>query len=197
MDNLGTANLTDCTVAGNSAVDNGGGVSNYGTANLTGCTVSGNQGGGLASYGPGPAGLANLIDTIVAGNTESSGAGDIGGSDVSGSDNLIGTGGSGGLVNGVDGNIVLTSLTGLGLAPLGNNGGATQTMGLLPGSPAIGAGVVADYPGTNTPITTDRAASRSIRPILTSAPTRPRILHLPRSPSRESATRASRTAPRA
>ena len=54
------------------------------------------------------------------------------------------------------GNIVLTSLTDLGLAPLGNNGGPTQTMALLPGSAAIGAGVIADYPGTTTPITTDQ-----------------------------------------
>ena len=50
----------------------------------------------------------------------------------------------------------MTSLTDLGLAPLGNNGGPTQTMALLPGSPAIGAGVIADYPGTTTPITTDQ-----------------------------------------
>ena len=60
------------------------------------------------------------------------------------------------MANGVDGNIVLTSLTDLGLAPLANNGGPTQTMALLPGSPAIGAGVIADYPGTTTPITTDQ-----------------------------------------
>jgi hypothetical protein len=156
VSNSGTANLTDCTVSGNSA-EVGAGLNNYGTAKLTGCTVSGNsatlEGGGLASDGSGP---ANLIDTIVAGNTETSGASDIGGSDVSGSDNLIGTGGSGGLVSGVDGNIVLTSLTDLGLAPLGKNGGPTQTMALLPGSPAIAAGVLADDPGTTTPITTDQ-----------------------------------------
>ncbi len=160
VSNSGTANLTDCTVSGNSAAV-GGGLNNYGTANLTGCTLSGNsaslEGGGLTSYGgSSPAGPANLVDTIVAGNTDTSGASDIGGSDVSGSNNLIGTGGSGGLANGVDGNIVLTSLTDLGLAPLGNNGGPTQTMALLPGSPAIGAGVIADYPGTTTPITTDQ-----------------------------------------
>ena len=47
----------------------------------------------------------------------------------------------GGLVNGVDGNIVLTSLTDLGLTPLGDYGGPTQTMALLPGSAAIGAGI--------------------------------------------------------
>ena len=152
MANLyGTATLTDCTVSGNSSTHFGGGVLNYyGTVNLTDCTVSGNlDGGGLLNY----AGTANLFDTIVAGNGDL----DIGGPDyVSGSNNLIGTGGSGGLADGVDGNIVLTSLTGLGLAPLGNNGGPTQTMALLPGSPAIGAGVIADYPGTTTPITTDQ-----------------------------------------
>ena len=35
----------------------------------------------------------------------------------------------------------MTSLTDLGLAPLGNYGGPTQTMALLPGSPALGAGI--------------------------------------------------------
>ena len=120
--------LTDCTVSGNSSNDVGGGVHNSGTATLT--------------------------DTIVAGNTDSTVASDIGGTNVSGSDNLIGTGGSGGLANGVDGNIV--GVADPLLAPLGNYGGPTQTMALLPGSPAIGAGVIADYPGTTTPITTDQ-----------------------------------------
>ena len=41
-------------------------------------------------------------------------------------------------------------------APLGNYGGPTQTIALLAGSPALGAGVIADYPGTTTPITTDQ-----------------------------------------
>ena len=35
----------------------------------------------------------------------------------------------------------MTSLTGLGLAPLAFYGGPTQTMALLPGSPAIGKGI--------------------------------------------------------
>jgi Bacterial Ig-like domain (group 3)/MBG domain (YGX type)/Right handed beta helix region len=149
----GTATLADCTLSGNSASD-GGGIDNGGTATLTDCTVSGNSanyGGGLANSG-----TATLTDTIVAGNIDRSGASDIGGVDVSGSNNLIGPGGSGGLTNGVDGNIVLTSLTDLDLAPLGNYGGPTQTMALLAGSAAIGAGVIADYPGTTTPITTDQ-----------------------------------------
>ena len=37
--------------------------------------------------------------------------------------NLIGTGGSGGLIDGTNGNIVLTSLSNLGLAPLGSTAG--------------------------------------------------------------------------
>ena len=133
------ANLTDCTLSGNSARYDGGGVFNAGTANLTDCTLSGNS----AGYGGGVfnAGTANLTDTIVAGNTDPSGPSDIlANSNVSGSDNLIGTGGSGGLVNGVEGNIVLTSLANLSLAPLANNGGPTETMALLPGSAAIDAG---------------------------------------------------------
>ena len=45
----------------------------------------------------------------------------------------------------------MTSLTDLGLAPLGDYGGPTQTMALLPGSPAIGAGI-----DSVTGVTTDQ-----------------------------------------
>ena len=92
-----------------------------------------------ACYASGPATLTN---TIVAGNTNGGGAAsDIVGTVAgSSSHNLIGIGGSGGLSNGSGGNIVLTSLTNLGLAPLGYYGGPMETMALLPGSPAIGAG---------------------------------------------------------
>ncbi len=141
--------LTGCTISGNSA-KYGGGVQNYaGTVNLTACTISGNSaskgGGGLHDQGSSssyPA-TASLTDTIVAGNTSSGGnADDIGDkfSNDTGSNNLIGTGGSGGLTNGVNGNIVLTTLAGLGLAPLADNGGPTQTMALSPVSLAIEAG---------------------------------------------------------
>jgi hypothetical protein len=141
--NDGSATLTDCTISGNSAGNDGGGLYNRGTATLTltGCTISYNfasaDGGGLYTKG-----TANLEDTIVAANTGSGSlASDIHGS-VAGSSsyNLIGTGGSGGLTNGSDNNIVLTSLAGLGLAPLGEYGGPTKTMALLPGSAAIGVG---------------------------------------------------------
>ena len=58
--------------------------------------------------------------------------------DSSSANNLIGTGGSGGLTNGVNGNQVGESNPGLGT--LVNNGGPTETVALLAGSPAIDKG---------------------------------------------------------
>ena len=143
----GTATLTDCTINGNSAVFGGGLDNGGGTAKLTDCTISGNSGtsgGGLENLGgqatiigctisgnfaTGGGGLYNasggtttITDTIIAGNTDSGSPSDISGDsavDVTDSYNLVGTGGSGGLLNGVDGNIVLTSLTGLRPRPAG------------------------------------------------------------------------------
>ncbi len=133
IDNSGTMTLTDCTVAGNTADLGGGGLYNSGTLTLTDCTVAGNAadlGGGIESIG----GNVTLANTIVA---DDASGGDVDGA-VSGSHNLIGdAASSGGLLNGIDGNIV-------GVAPnlgvLAYNGGPTQTMALLPGSPAIDAG---------------------------------------------------------
>ena len=141
--NNSTLTMAGCTLSRDSANLYGGGVANYGGAlTMTGCTVSGNSAphdGGLHIA----AGSATLTDTIVAANAAPFGAPDIGGpasGQLTGTYNLIGTGGSGGLRNGVNGNIVLTSLKGLGLASLGDYGGPTQTVPLLPGSPAIAAG---------------------------------------------------------
>ena len=119
----GTATLTNCTITGNSAAL-GGGLRNYGPATLTACTISGNTAstaGGLANEsGAGYTGTATLTDTIVAGNTAPGGAAsDIGGSDpadVTGTYNLIGTGGSGGITGGTNGNLVGVDEPGAGLA---------------------------------------------------------------------------------
>ncbi len=153
--NSGTATLTDVTVSGNATFINGGGLENFnGTATLTDVTVSGNTAfintGGLDNNG-----TATLNDTIVAGN----GGSNIGGeTNVAGPSayNLIGTGGSGGLSNGVNHNIVLTGSDDPGLAPLGNYGGPTRTMALLPGSPAIGKGI-----GVSGITTDQRGATRA------------------------------------
>ncbi len=137
--------LTNSTVSGNSARTNAGIANEEGALTLTNCTVSANSanysGGGLYSAGD----TATLTDTIVAGNNAGSVASDISlgsASSVTGSYNLIGTGGSGGIANGVHGNIVLTGSETAGLAPLGNYAGPTYTMALMPGSPAIGTGSI-------------------------------------------------------
>jgi hypothetical protein len=160
IENSGTLTVISSTFNGNTAFGlegpqlsrtpgTGGGIDNSGTLSVTCSTFSGNsasEGGGIDNSGN-----ASIVDTIVAGNTESGSraASDIGGG-VTGSYNLIGTGGSGGIKNGKNGNIVLKSLKGLGLSPLSDNGGPTQTMALLPRSPAIDAGI------TLSGVTTDQ-----------------------------------------
>jgi hypothetical protein len=158
----GTLTLTDCTVSGNSSGGSGGGLCNGGSLTLIACTISGNSapaGGGLYQSIRGAG--TTLTDTIVAGNTDHPfSPNDIGGGgNVTGGYNLIGTGGGGGLTNGSNGNIVLTSLAGLGLAPLGAYGGPTETIALLPGSPALRAGEAVP------PITTDQRGAPLDRPV--------------------------------
>ncbi len=139
---LGQLTLTDCTITGNSA-SLGGGLYEKGTATVDASTISGNTaptGGGIADAG---AGTATLEDTIVAGNIGTAGAAsDVGGgaaSSVTGTYDLVGPGGSGGLAGGT-GVSILTGTAGPGLSALGNYGGRTPTLALLPGSPAIDAG---------------------------------------------------------
>ena len=143
----GTLTLTDCTVSGNNGyLYVGGVVTRYGILTLTNCTVSDNTTYsvvcrlGLIRYGYS---TTTLNNTIVAGNT--GGFQDVIGN-MSGSNNLIGTGSD--FMNGVDGNIV--DVTNPLLAPLGNYGGPTQTMALLPGSLAIDAGNNMLIPGGAT-----------------------------------------------
>ncbi len=123
-----TTTLTNCTFSSNSANTSngvGGGLgNNHGTTTLTNCTFSSNSawyGGGLYTYG----GTATLANTIVAGNTGD----DIFGGFTDDGHNLIG------------GNPLL--------APLGDYGGPTPTMALLPGSPALGGGTTAGAPTTD------------------------------------------------
>jgi parallel beta-helix repeat protein len=137
----GATTLTNCTVSDNSASNIGGGLANYGSSRtgLTNCTVSGNSapnrsGGGLSNIGFSNYGSAlALRNTIVAGNTGGDLAGPL---TASSTNNLIG------------GNPLL--------APLGGYGGPTQTMALLPGSPAIDAGTN----GAGIPSTDQRGEGR-------------------------------------
>jgi hypothetical protein len=154
--NFGIGTLTNCTISGNSA-NNGGGVETYeASVTVINCTVTGNtasnNGGGVDNFYS-PTSSITLINTIVAGNTAQNGNGDIG-SAVTGNNNLIGASGSGGLVNGVSGNIVGVANPLLG--PLGYYGGPTETIPLLPGSRAINAGTS----GLGIPTTDQRGMGR-------------------------------------
>jgi hypothetical protein len=150
FDKDGTITLTNATVSGNSANAAGGGLFNKdGTTSLTSVTVSGNSanaGGGLFTY---KGGATSLTNTIVAGNT----GGDVQGALYAASaHNLVGNGsGLTGISDGNQGNQVGTPQTPINplLASLGEFGGPTQTMALLPGSPAIGAGTSAGAPSTD------------------------------------------------
>ncbi len=150
--------LTNVTFSGNSAFynisngasngdgDGGGMYNNSGAPTLTDVTFSGNyaeaDGGGIFNSGN-----LTLEDTIVAGNSAATSP-DVAGGFTDLGHNLLGTA----LKGAAKGSGDVFSNTPL-LAPLGNYGGPTQTMSLLPGSPAIGAGVA--IPG----ITTDQRGS--------------------------------------
>jgi parallel beta-helix repeat protein len=109
-----TGTLTNATIASNTATSSGGGLADSsGTLTMFNVTVSNNQGGGLAVSGS--FANASLQNTIVAGNA---------------GDNV--SGGFADATNLINGNPLL--------APLGNYGGQTPTMPLLPGSPALDAG---------------------------------------------------------
>jgi hypothetical protein len=162
--NLGTFTATNTTIAGNSGFIKGAGIFNMGTVTMVNSTIAynvastGGVGGGLDSASA----STSLFNTIVALNTVGSGASatasDIAGNVASASaSNLIGTGGSGGLTNKTNGNQVGVANPLLG--PLANNGGPTQTIALLVGSPAIGAGS-ATIAGVAVPQTDQRGNAR-------------------------------------
>lgn len=151
--NTATALVIDSTIANNASnFGNGGGIDNTGTLTATSATIAGNAvfdtGAGLENS----AGTSTLNDTIVALNTTTLGgtADDIDGNpgSVAGQYDLIGADLTNSLVNRVDGNQV--GVTNPGLGALAGNGGPTETMALLAGSPAIEHGSVALDGGQTT-----------------------------------------------
>ena len=124
-------------MSGNSSVAWGGGIANYGTVTLNNATVSGNFaalcGGGI--YNDYPHFTLHARNTIIAGNTALGGAPDLEDNLGSLGHNLIGNTQGG---YGFD----VTDLLNVNplLGPLQDNGGPTQTMALLAGSPALNAG---------------------------------------------------------
>jgi predicted outer membrane repeat protein len=117
----GRGDVSNSTFSGNTAAFGGGAIaesSGFTDTGVSSSTLSGNSavefGGGI--YGAG----IGIYNTIIAGNTSSGGEDDIYGYVNDVGDNLIG----------------VDPL----LGPLQANGGPTQTMALLPGSPALNTG---------------------------------------------------------
>jgi hypothetical protein len=150
-DRFSTATLVNCTLYGNTATIGAGLYANfYSSTTLTNCTISGNtatvdegRGGGGIYIFKAVSTSVTLNNTLVAGNTSGIGP-DIQGSVNSNSaSNLIGDGTEmTGISNGSNGNQVGSSGNPINplLTSLGNYGGPTQTMKLMAGSPALGAG---------------------------------------------------------
>ena len=170
--NDGQVWIANSTISGNSATDAGGGIYSDATLTVTNSTIAYNSagstgsGGGLMAAGNNPLFVPTLDNTIVALNISGSGAtpDDIAGTvSLASAFNLIGTGGSGGLSNGVNGNQVGVADPGLG--PLAYYGGSTQTIALLTGSPAIdnGSNALAVDPSTGQPLTTDQRGPGFLR----------------------------------
>jgi predicted outer membrane repeat protein len=124
--NAGNLTVTNSTVTDNIS-GNGGGIRNDGTLTVTNTTIYSNTAtsyaGGILNYG-----TTTLRNTIVA---NSPSGGNCGGTITDGGNNLQ-FGGE--VVNSCGAGITTADPK---LAPLANNGGSTQTMALLPGSPAI------------------------------------------------------------
>jgi hypothetical protein len=137
----GTLYLGNSTLAWNLATGDGGAIASTAAAILNSDTIYGNDAGGKGA-GVYNGGTLNLDNTIVAGNSNATtgNPSDLEGAnaDAASAYNLIGTGGSAGLTDGVNHNLV-----GVGDPVLGHlvdNGGPTQTMAVLAGSPALNAG---------------------------------------------------------
>ncbi len=161
VENLfGTLEIVNSTISGNSTNGDGGGVWNLGTMTVTNSTITGNRadadGDGVGSGGgifdDGSSSLPLFNNTLVAGNLLGPEGADrpddtVGVLDPLSSHNLIGDAAtSGGLVHGVNGNIVGNAGAGTidittVLDPnLADNGGPTLTHALVRGGPAVNAG---------------------------------------------------------
>ncbi|HET6977403.1 MAG TPA: Ig-like domain-containing protein [Pyrinomonadaceae bacterium] len=176
--------LINTTISGNTAGGSGGGVIVLGgTMTSINCTITNNvadsdnnalgDGGGIRAH----AGTTTLKNTIVAGNFNEDGASDAaddisGTIDAASSCNLIGTGGAGGLTNGVNNNQVGVANAGLG--PLGDNGGTTNAHALLPASPAVEAGSNANLPADTFDLDGDTNVSETL-PLDQRGPGFPRV----------------------
>jgi len=175
----GTVNVTNSTFYANIAYSRqtsgifgvGGGIANFGTLNLTNSTVtanfSGAGGSGVFSGNGSTAGVVNTRSTIIAlnygGESFSGTSPDVFGAFQSQGVNFIGKkDGSTGFTVATDKRGTIASPLNPALSPKGlrDNGGPTQTVALLQGSPAIDKGTSNGLTGTLT--TDQRGFSRTV-----------------------------------
>jgi CSLREA domain-containing protein len=158
-----TLTLTNSTVSGNTAAQQGGGIASDGALTLNSCTVTANTGsstaGGVHSGSGTPKAAMN---TIIAGNTGGASP-DVLGAFNSLSFNLIGNAnGATGFANGVNNDQVGSTGSPINprLGPLQDNGGPTRTHALrtIPGdsSPAFQTG--------STALATDQRGAPRVTP---------------------------------
>lgn len=181
---FGNLTARNCTFSGNSSPSEGGAIQNWAGAAgfvLENCTFSGNsagnQGGAFSANGaqatlshltmtnntaPNSAVVlwgtqAAMVNTILVGNSNDTVLTGNGGTfSALSRNNLLGASSATGVTGGSNGNQLGVSAASLLLGSLGNNGGPTATVPLLPGSPAIDAGVTiagltTDQRGTTRP----------------------------------------------
>ena len=134
-----TVNISNSTIADNQGRSNGG-IENFGTANISNSTIANNLGGlgggGIRNFGNTTL-TSSIVDNQFGSPTSNDVSGDISGDGefTSGGNNLIGN--SNGYPGFIDSDLIDVDPQ---LAELQDNGGATQAIALLDGSPAIDAG---------------------------------------------------------
>jgi hypothetical protein len=178
IDNEGTLTVNASTVSGNSTENDAGGIENDGTLTLVNSTVADNSASSGVGGGINNAGTLTAINSTFADNSAFDGGGiEAGGvvtlvNTIVGDDSLTGGSGvdfNGNVANDEGNNLIGDSSGSTGfiqstdildvdplLSPLGNYGGPTQTISLLPGSPAIDAGSNASAAFGGSALTTDQ-----------------------------------------
>jgi CSLREA domain-containing protein len=143
INNSGTVNLTNVTLSGNTTTGNGAAIDNKAaaTVNLVNVTISGNSAplpanaGGIRNLG-----TVTIKNSIIANNAPNNCGATVLTSQGNNLTNVAGCG----LTLATD-KVAAAPLLGV----LANNGGAVQTVALLPGSPAIDAAAAVGCPATD------------------------------------------------
>jgi hypothetical protein len=180
-----TLTLLGCTVSGNTSANDGGGINNSGTLTVVNSTIANNRAPAGTGGGINNAGSLTVVNSTIAGNLAFDGGGIEAGGTVSLANTIVADnttdGGTGpdfvGSVTTDQGNNLIGDPTGsagltgesdlLGINPLLANlnsyGAASETMPLLPGSPAIDAGNNALASYDSTALATDQRGFARVR----------------------------------